>query len=364
MPTDTVAAVLRAVGATPRLEQVELRDPGPGEVLVRMAAAGVCHTDVALVDGEHDSALPIVLGHEGAGTIEAVGGGTTGIGVGNRALLNLAPNCGRCLSCAAGRPILCLNWPTDGGLLTGPTPVRGEDGPIPVMAAAGCFAGHVVMPAASVIPIPERVPFDVAAVVGCAVITGFGAAVASLDIAAGSRGAVIGVGGVGASALLAARLRGPVEVVAVDPSPERRDRARALGATDAVDPDDDEALERLRTSTRSRGLDWTIVAAGQPAAVRLGVELLAAGGTAAVVGTPERAELDIRAMVGNEKTLRGSTYGSVAPTTLVPRILDLYASGRLDLDALVSHRLPLDSIEEALSLSRSASGMRVVLLPE
>jgi Zn-dependent alcohol dehydrogenase len=356
MPTASEAAILRAHGSPPALAPIELRDPAAGEVLVRIVAAGICHTDLAFADGEQAHPLPVVLGHEGAGVVEAVGPGVAHVGLGDRVVLNLEPGCGECRSCRVGRPVLCARWPGEGRLTTGPSPITSDGMSVATFAGASCFARHAVVAAASAIAVPDGVPDQVAAVVGCAVITGFGAATEALAIEAGSRGAVVGLGPVGASALMGARLRGAAAVVAVDPVTERRGRAPALGATEAVAPADAQA---------ARGTcDWAIVAAGRVDAVRLGIDLIGSGGVVVVVGTPpEPVALDVLDLVGREKTIRGSSYGTGAPASLLGRIFDLYLAGRLELDALVSARLPLAAIAEGFERARAAHGMRVVLVP-
>lgn len=367
MPIESVAAVLRAFGEPHRIEPVELRDPAPDEVLVRMVAAGVCHSDVGQADGEWAFPLPAVLGHEGAGVVEAVGARVTHVAPGQRVVLNLAPGCGSCDHCVRGRPILCqdaLDAMGEGRLTTGPSPFGNGEAPIATYSLLGCFAERVVVSGASAVPIPDGVPAEVAALVGCAVITGFGAAAETLDVATGSRGAVIGAGGVGVNAIQGARLRGAVEVDAFDVSADRLEQARRFGATGVVDARDEELLERLRARAPREGYDWTIVTVGRPEAVRLGVELTRPGGTTAVVGLlPENTPvtLDILDLVTFEKKLVGSAYGSISPQLLMPRILRLYLEGRLLLEELVSDRLPLAAIDEAFAQSRSGAGLRPVL---
>ena len=363
----TTAAVLRAFGEPQRIEEVELRDPGPGEVLVRIVAAGVCHSDVGQADGEWGYPLPAVLGHEGAGVIDALGPGVKELAVGQRIVLSLAPGCARCRHCVVGRPILCqdaLQAMSDGRLTTGSSPIRDAGGPIAAYSLLACFAGHAVVAARSCIPLPEGVPADVAALVGCAVITGVGSAIETIDVRAGSRGAVIGVGGVGMNALQGARLRGAAEIAALDASEERLERAPRFGATRTIDVRDDTLIAALRASAPRQGFDWTIVTVGRMEAMRLGVDLTRPGGTAAMVGLmPERrpVPIDLLEVVTYEKRIVGSAYGSLDPRILVPRILSLYLEGRLRLDELVSSRLPLEAIGEAFELSRRAQGLRTVL---
>jgi Zn-dependent alcohol dehydrogenase len=363
----TRAAVLHAFREPHSIEHVLLRDPGPGEVLVRIVGAGICHSDVGQADGEWGFPLPAVLGHEGAGVVEAVGPGVTSVAPGRRVLLNMAPGCGRCPHCLVGRPILCqeaLDAMGEGRLTTGPSPISGTTGVVSTYALLGCFAEHAVVAERSMLPLPDDVPADVAAVVGCAVITGVGAAIETLRVEAGSRGCVIGCGGVGVNAIQGARVRGAAEIVAIDPSGERRDAAARFGATGSLDPGDDDAVAELVARAPRQGFDWSIVTVGATSAMRLGVDALRPGGTMVAVGlTPENdsTPIDMLAVVTYEKTIRGSAYGTLSPLVLVPRILELYRRGLLLLDELVTHRLPLESIDEGFDLSRRAQGMRPVL---
>jgi S-(hydroxymethyl)glutathione dehydrogenase/alcohol dehydrogenase len=363
----TSAAVLHRFREPQTVEAVELREPGPGEVLVRMHAAGVCHSDVGQADGDWACALPAVLGHEGAGVVERLGPGVDGLRPGTRVVLSSAPGCGRCRHCARGRPILCqdsLDAMGAGALTTGGSPITGADGPVAAYSLLACFARHAVVAARSAIPLPDGVPADVAALVGCAVITGLGAAIETIDVEAGSRGVVIGAGGVGVNAIAGARLRGAAEVLALDVSPGRLARAERFGATATADAGDGDLLARLRARARRDGFDWAIVTVGAADAMRLGVDVIRPGGTTVAVGLmPQDAPvaIDLLELVTYEKRLVGSAYGSLDPRLLIPRIVDLYLSGRLDLDPLVSERLPLESVNEAFDLSRRGEGLRPVL---
>jgi len=367
VPVETVAAVLRAFGEPQRIEPVELRDPGPGEVLVRLHAAGVCHSDVGQADGDWSYPLPAVLGHEGAGVVEALGPGVEGLAIGRRVVLSLAPGCGACRHCVVGRPVLCqdsLQAMADGTLTTGPSPIRGESGPIAAYSLLACFAERTIVAARSCIALPEGVSADVAALVGCAVITGVGAAIETIAVEAGSRGAVIGVGGVGANAVQGASVRGAAEIAAVDTSPGRLEQAASFGATRGIDVADDDLIASLRAAAPRDGFDWTIVTVGNADAMRLGVDLTRPGGVTCVVGLmPEGrpVPLDLLDVVTYEKRIVGSAYGTLDPRLLVPRILALYLEGRLRLEELVSDRFPLEGINEAFDLSRRAQGLRPVL---
>jgi S-(hydroxymethyl)glutathione dehydrogenase/alcohol dehydrogenase len=336
-------------------------------VLVRVVAAGICHSDVGQADGEWTHVLPVVLGHEGAGVVEAVGSEVRAVRPGQRVLLNMAPGCGHCRHCVVGRPILCqdaLAAMGGGRLITGPTPISRAGEPVATYALLGCFAEHAVVDERSTIPLAYDVPADVAALLGCAVITGVGAAIETLRVEAGSRGCVIGCGGVGSSAIQGAAARGAAEILALDPSPDRREAALRFGATSGLDPTDEAVAAELVERAPSSGFDWAIVTVGAPSAMRLGVEVLAPRGTMVAVGlTREGADtpVDMLSLVTYERRIVGSAYGSLSPLVLVPRILDLYRAGRLRLDALVSHRLPLERIDEGFELSRRAQGMRPVL---
>jgi Zn-dependent alcohol dehydrogenase len=363
----TTAAVLHAFREPHRIEEVDLRAPGHGETLVRLVAAGICHSDVGQADGEWSYPLPAVLGHEGSGIVEAVGPGVTGIEPGQRVVLSLAPGCGACRHCVVGRPILCqdsLEAMGAGRLTTGSAPIMGDGGPIAAYSLLACFAHHAVVAARSVIPLPEGVPADVAALIGCAVITGVGAAVETIDVQAGSRGCVIGAGGVGVNAVQGARLRGAATIDVLDPAAARREESTRFGATGTIDPADEDVVTDLRARAPRDGYDWAIVTVGSIEAMRLGVDVTRPGGTTAIVGlAPEAtpAPIDMLDVVTYEKTIRGSAYGTISPLVLVPRIVELYLQGRLLLDQLVSARLPLERIDEAFDLSRRAEGLRPVL---
>jgi S-(hydroxymethyl)glutathione dehydrogenase/alcohol dehydrogenase len=368
VPIDTKAAVLKEFGRPQVVERIRVRDPGPGEVLVRLHAAGVCHSDVGQADGDWPFPLPAVLGHEGAGIVEAIGPDVVGVSVGSRVLLSSAPGCGACRHCAVGRPILCqrsLVAMSAGTLTTGGTPLEGATGPIAAYALLSCFSEHAVVAARSVVPLPDAVSFEVGALIGCAVITGVGAAVATLDIEAGSKGAVIGAGGVGVNAIQGARARGATTVLAADVVPTRLEQARHFGASDALDVREEGRIEELRVAASEDGLDWAIVTVGATEAVQLGFDLVGPGGVVCVVGLLPQGQpvsIDMLDLVTYEKRIVGSAYGSLDPRELIPRIIDLYLDGRLLLDELVSARLPLEGINDAFELSRRAEGIRPVLV--
>ncbi len=362
----TEAAVLREFRAPQTIEELDVRPPGAGEALVRITAAGVCHSDVGQADGEWDYPLPAVLGHEGAGVVEEVGPGVA-TPVGARVLLSLAPGCGRCRHCLLGRPILCqdsLDAMADGRLTTGASPLSSGGRPVSSYSLIACFARHAVVAERSLIPLPDDVPDEVGALVGCAVLTGVGAAIESIDVPAGSLGAVIGAGGVGVNAIQGARARGATGVLAIDPSAQRRQWAERFGATEVLDSGDERAIAGLRAHAAREGFDWSIVTVGNTAAIKLGVDLLRPGGTAAIVGLTPQGQpvpVDMLDLVTFERRVVGSAYGTLSPPLLVPRILDLYRAGALQLDELVGDRFALEEINSAFDTARAARGMRSVL---
>ncbi len=362
----TQAAVLRHFGAPQRVEEVRLRRPGPGEALVRITVAGVCHSDVGQAAGEWDFPLPAVLGHEGAGVVEDVGADVA-VEPGTRVLLSSAPGCGRCRHCRGGRPILCqdsLDAMGDGRLTTGSSPISQNGEAISAYSLLACFSNHTVVAERSLIELPDDVPDEVGALVGCAVLTGVGAAIASIEVAAGSRGAVIGAGGVGVNAIQGARARGATGVLAIDVSEERLQWAQRFGATELLDARDEDRLAALRAAAPREGFDWTIVTVGDTGAMTLGIDLLRPGGTAAIVGlAPQRrpVPVDMLDLVTYERRVVGSAYGTLDPTLLVPRILELYRAGALKLDELVADRFALADINMAFEAARAARGLRSIV---
>jgi Zn-dependent alcohol dehydrogenase len=367
MPTSARAAVLRSFGAPHTVEHISLRDPGEGEVGVLISAAGICHSDVGQADGEWDLPLPAVLGHEGAGIVEQIGPGVTSVSVGDHVILNLAPGCATCPHCLDGRPIRCqisLAAMAKGQLTTGPSPIRIDGRPVSTYSLLSCFAERTVVAERSVIPVPPSIPAEVGAVIGCAVITGVGAAIETLKIPSGSRGVVIGAGGVGLSAILGARLARAGDIVALDPAAGRRAAALEFGATGAIDTSDELRCAELREAAPSEGFDWSIVTVGRPEAIGLGIESVRPGGTACIVGLAPQdtpVQVDMLDLVTYERTIVGSAYGSASPQALIPRLAELYLLGQLPLDQLITDRYSLYQIDDAFARSRNAAGVRGIL---
>ena len=362
--------VLEQTGGPLVVSELELAPPGPEEVLVRLHASGVCHSDWNAVDGTAENPCPCVLGHEGAGVVEAVGADVSRVAVGDHVALSWAPSCGACAECARGLPQLCSTaWPAmgTGGLMDGtPRLSRGGE-PVFHYSFLSTFADACVVPERSCVRISEDVPFDVAALVGCAVSTGAGAVWRTAGVQEGERVAVVGCGGVGLSALMAAVAVGAEPIVAVDAAPSKLDVARSFGAHVGVlwQGDAEATAEAVRDASGG-GVDYAIEATGRPEAMEAAFLSTRARGAAVLIGIPRAdAVLSLPAITipRMERRVLGSIYGSSMPERDFPLTLDLYREGRLPLDRLISHRLPLEEAERGFELMHSGEALRVVLEP-
>jgi S-(hydroxymethyl)glutathione dehydrogenase / alcohol dehydrogenase len=362
------AAVLEHVGAELALLELELEPPRSGEVLVRLHASGVCHSDLNAIDGTAATRCPAVLGHEGAGVVEAVGGGVTRVRPGDHVALSWSPACGACDECLRGLSHLCSTaWPamSEGGLLDGTTRLSREDGPVYHYSFLSTFAEACVVPERSCVPLPHDVPFAIAGLVGCAVTTGVGAVWRTAGVRPGDRVAVLGCGGVGLSAIMAATAVGADPVVAVDVSEAKLAAAAELGATHGIAwAGSAEATADAIASASSGGVDFAIEATGRPEAMLAAFLATRPRGAAVLIGIPAAdAVLPLPALSipRLERRVLGSIYGSSNPDRDFPQTFALYRSGRLPLDRLVSHRLALEEVELAFRLMRSGEARRVVL---
>ncbi|HEX6349698.1 MAG TPA: Zn-dependent alcohol dehydrogenase [Candidatus Dormibacteraeota bacterium] len=317
---------------------------------MRVAAAGVCHSDLHFMKGDIPTPLPAVLGHEGAAVVEAVGPGVDALHPGDHCILIFWPNCGRCEYCQVGRPMLCNGHKrVPGAMPDGTTRLSLDGKPVYHMTGTSCFAERAVIHQEQLLKIDESVPLDRAALVGCSVTTGVGAALNTAKVRGGSSVAVIGCGGVGLSIVLGARLQGAGRIVAIDLFPEKLELATTLGATDAVDAHTDDLVKNVKQLTGG-GVDYAFDAIGLPVTVRQALDLVRPGGTAVAVGIGRYGEptpIDALSLVLQEKALLGSFYGSARPRVDMPRILDLYRQGKLQLDALLRRHYPLERINEA-----------------
>ncbi|SPE63873.1 S-(hydroxymethyl)mycothiol dehydrogenase [Streptomyces netropsis] len=359
------AAVLSAVGAPLRIAGIELPPPGPGQVRVRLAAAGVCHSDLSLSDGTLRQPVPAVLGHEGAGTVTEVGEGVTHVVPGDHVVLNWAPSCGDCHLCGLGEPWLCADA---GSTATVPYATLAADGSslYPGLGTA-VFAEETVVRASAVLPLPEGVPLVEAALLGCAVLTGYGAVHHSARVRAGESVVVFGAGGVGLATLQSARLAGAGTIVAVDVSPRKEELARAAGATDFLVADDTTA-KRIRELTGGHGADVAIECVGRADTIRTSWSATRRGGRTTVVGIggkDQRVTFSALELFHFGRTLSGCVYGNSDPARDLPVIAGHVRAGRLDLSALVTERIGLDGIPAAFDAMLAGRGGRaLVVFPE
>jgi Zn-dependent alcohol dehydrogenase len=347
--------------------QLDLAPPGPGEALVRLHASGVCHSDLNAIDGTAATRCPAVLGHEGAGVVEQVGEGVA-LAPGTRVVLSWMPACGACAECLRGLDHLCVSaWEemASGGLLDGRPRLSRDGAPVYHYSFLSSFAERTVVPAACCVPIADDVPFEVAALAGCAVATGTGAVWRTAGVRPGERVAVFGCGGVGMSAVLGALAAGAEPVVAVDVAPEKLAAAEALGATHTVLwAGDAEATAELVAAAGGGGVDYAFEATGRPEAALAAFLSTRARGAAVLIGIPAAdATITLPALPipRLERRILGSIYGSTRPQRDFPALLELYRRGRLPLDRLVSRRLPLDAVEDAFAAMRGGGAVRVVL---
>lgn len=362
------AAVLREPGRPFQVEEVDLAPPGAGEVLIRMAASGVCHSDLHLKTGATAHPLPVVCGHEGAGRVEAIGPGVTRVRPGEPVVMIWAPSCGRCFYCQEGLPAQCeaSHAPIWNGTMLDGTPRLSRDGaPIYHYCALASFAEAAVVPEGSCLPIRGDVPLEAAALVGCAVTTGVGAALFRARVAPGSRVAVFGCGGVGMNIVQGAALCGAARVIAVDVSAAKLETARRFGATDTVDARREDPVAAVRALTSGRGADYAFEAIGRPEVMAQAIESARRGGTIVLVGLgghDETLALGAGSFTRSDKVVAGAYYGLCRPDRDMPAILDLWAAGRLKLSELISRRRPLDEINEAFDDMLAGDVVRTVIV--
>ncbi len=365
------AAILLGQGEAMRVADVELDPPGPAEVQVRLAASGVCASDWHTLTGRIPSPLPAVLGHEGAGVVEAVGDGVSHVSPGDHVVLSWLPACGRCRYCEAGRPVLCdVAAPAllAGTLLGGGRRLRYGSLPLYHYSFLSTFAEQAVVPAASCVPVRRDVPLAAASLAGCAVLTGYGAVVNRARVTPGSAAVIFGAGGVGLSCVMAAALAGAARVIAVDPVPAKRELAAALGATHVIDPAERDVIAAVRELTGGHGADFGFDAVGSPAVGASAFDAICRGGTLVCIGIPGPDAMTAfpgPRLVREEKIVTGSLYGSCRPFQDIPAVLDLFAAGRLPVDKLVSATYGLDQINQAFAdLSAGLLARGVVVLCE
>lgn len=348
------AAILRDYGQQITVEDVELASPKKGEVLVQMKAAGICHSDLHVVNADLPLPVPMVLGHEGAGIVVEVGEGVTRVQKGDHVVLNWVPECGTCYYCHIGRKDMCDAAQASaqiGTLPDGTTRFHKNYEEIYQFSMTGTFADCTVVPESGVIPIRKDIPFAQAALVGCGVLTGYGAVVHTAKVKPGSSVAVIGAGGVGLNVIQSARLAGAERIIAIDIAPNKFETAYQFGATHTVNSLQEEAVDAVIELTNGRGVDYSFEVIGNPDTIAQAYNILGKGGTAVVVGiAAPHLEVSINAfsLPAQSKTITGSWYGQSHPIIDIPKILDLYMAGKIMLDELISKRYSsLEGINEA-----------------
>ncbi|MEU5162535.1 zinc-binding dehydrogenase [Streptomyces sp. NPDC020875] len=353
------AAVLHTTGdETLDVTEVTPVSFGPGRVRVRMHRAGLCHSDLSAMSGVLAHPAPFVPGHEGAGEVVEVGAGVTHVAPGDRVIVCWMPPCGSCAVCATGDTHLCRS-----GFANLATPnFRTGYRTLPGMMGAGTFAEETVIAGYAAIPVPEDMPYDIAALIGCGVTTGIGAALNTARVRPGSTVVVIGLGGVGVSILQGARVAGAARILAVDPTPNRRRMALGFGADEAVAPEElGEAVKRL---TGGLGADYAFEAVGRAGTLRAAYDATRPGGTVCLVGAGGRGDLtdlNLAELVMNEKKVLPSFYGGADIRRTYATITGLWRAGRIDLESMITHHVPLGGINDAIGQMRSGEALRTVI---
>ncbi len=371
----TVAAVLYEMGKPPPyrasrplvIEEVELEGPGPGQVLVEVAAAGICHSDLSVVDGSRPRPVPMVLGHEAAGIVREVGPGVQDFRPDDPVVFSFVPACGRCVPCAAGRPALCENGNranVAGTLLDGSVRFRDAQGrPLHHHLGVSAFSRYTVAAQESLIRVDPSVPLEKAALFGCALLTGLGAVVNTARVEPGTSVAVFGLGGVGLSVVMGARLAGAWPIVAVDVVETKLDLARRAGATHVVHARQEDPVEAVRDVTGG-GAHYVFEAVGHEQVLQQAYQATRRGGTTVAIGLPHPSRMfsvPAVTIVGEERTIRGSYMGSSVPRRDIPRWLALYQAGLLPADVLLSRTVSLGEINEAMDVLASGEVARQVV---
>ncbi len=350
------------------VETVNLAGPGVNEVLVRITGAGLCHSDLSIINGDRPRPMPMVLGHEAAGIVAEVGPGVRDLVRGDAVALVFVPSCGHCLPCLEGRPALCEPGAAANvaGTLLGGHRSLSRAGNVPLNHQVGvsCFAEYAVCNRGSLVKIDPDLPPEVAAVFGCAVLTGVGAAINAAQVRLGQSVAVVGLGGVGLSAVLGALAAGAREVIVLDTLPAKLEAALALGATRAFRADDPEVVNQVRAATHG-GVEVVIEAASNIAALDIAYRITRRGGTTVTCSlTPPAHTLNVPGvhLVVEERTLKGSYLGSAVPARDIPHYIALFKAGRLPVDKLITHRLTLDQINAGFDRLASGEAVRQVIL--
>lgn len=357
------AATLRDAGAPLFVETVVVPDPGPGEVLVRYHASGICHSDEHARLGHYSVPKPIILGHEGAGVVEAVGPGVTSLRVGDRVVGTCSPSCGSCTNCQTHLPVFCE---TVEQVWRRPQVRDGSGAPIGTFFGIGTFAERATVNERSLVRANVDLPFDQLALFGCAVQTGLGAVFNAAQVEPGQIVSVTGCGGVGQAIIQGARIAGAARIIAVDPSPMKRELALASGATDVVDPAADDPAEAARAATRGRGVDFAFEAVGRGETMRQAWTMTRIGGTVVPLGVGGTDPLGISPseLVGSARRWRPSHYAEGFARVELPRFMEMAVRGQLNLSILVSRHIALEDVNDGLRALDGGQVLRSVIMME
>jgi len=368
------AAVLSRMGEpTPYAEskplaitEVELDPPGQGEVLVKIAAAGLCHSDLSVIDGNRPRPMPMVLGHEAAGVVQELGPGVDDLAVGDHVVMVFVPSCGHCVPCSEGRPVLCEPGAVAnnaGTLLSGTRRIHCDGAEVSHHVGCSAFAEYATVSRRSLVKVDRDLPLDEAALFGCAVMTGVGAVINTARVQAGSSTAVIGLGGVGLAALLGAVAAGARSVLAVDLSDDKLGLARQLGATETFNAGAPDAVDAIRAATNG-GVEYAFEMAGSVRAMDLAYKITRRGGTTVTAGLPPPTHtfnIPQVNLVAEERTVKGSYVGTCVPSRDIPRYIELYRRGKLPVDRLMSSHLRLEDINLGFDLLHEGKAVRQII---
>ena len=360
------AVTLDAVGGPVQVEEVDLEQPREGEVLVKMGASGVCHSDQHSITGQHPADLPCVIGHEGAGEVVAVGEGVSSVKIGDHVALNWQPNCGNCFYCDREEHALCrevTNTVWSGYMADGTSRISRDGKPLLHYSGVSTWADHMVVDQACCEPIPDEVPYEVAAIIGCAVATGVGAAIHRGLVGPDHRVVVVGAGGVGLSAIMGASMAGAQQIIAIDQVPEKESIARELGATDFI-LSSSRDVEQVIQMTENRGADVVIEAIGIPRLQQLWLDGVRPGGKLVLVGVPSTEDdstFGSANLIRMQKTIAGSYFSAIDTGKAIRDLCADYLEGRLPVDRLISKRIQIDEIQDALDLMLTGREGRIVI---
>ena len=361
------AVVIEGRNETVRVDDVEVGEPAEDEVRIKMAASGVCHSDYSVIDGTIAREYPIILGHEGAGVVDRAGDHVRTLNPGDHVVLSFIPQCGKCYYCTTGKPNLCetSSFTGQGFLPNGNRPVKRGGEPISMMTGLGTMSEMTIVHETSVVPISPDIPLEKAALVGCGVMTGVGAAINTAEVQAGSSVAVFGAGGIGLNVIQGVAMSGANAIIAVDTNPLKLDFALRFGATHAVDASEEDPVEKVRAFTEGRGSDYAFEAIGNATVMRQAYESTRRAGTVVVIGIARSGDdisIPASALVREEKRILGSFYGSTRQRVDLPRMFDLYQSGHLKLDELIIKTYAIDDAQQAFDDLVAGKNARGVLV--